>query len=561
VASKLVAKGLDLAYMLDLDVPTILFGDQHRLGQILLNLVSNAAKFTESGGILITVTAQAHSEATYEIHFGIADTGIGIPPAQHAQVFNAFQQLHSQGAQESPGVGLGLAIAKQLSELMGGRMWLESTVGVGSTFHFTILADAPPGQPGEQPAALANLAGKHLLIVDQKAQSQQALSAYARVRNMQVSIASSAQQALSARAPERPFDVVVADIRAGSQGPAALVAQLREHFGSPALPVILLAPLGPHDTSALADQHDMLLRKPIKLSQLQELLLRLFGDRQPRGGIEVTGAQPAPAPAARLPRILLAEDDRATQQLGLRILQNLGLPHAAVNTGSQALAALEERHYEIVLLDIQMPGMTGLEAARLIRQRCSSDRQPYLIAITASTEAEVRAECLKAGIDDYLLKPLEIPQLQAALARYYAHIAAPTSHAEQLLQHELGTPAGAPPTSAALDPDGLDRIRTLFGPQQEKLRALFASYGEDSTELVRQMYAANAAGDLQQLQQNVHQLKSGSTIVAALPLASLCTQFEQAIYSAEPTNLQTWIERIAAELSEVKHALAKEAQR
>jgi PAS domain S-box-containing protein len=563
MASKVAAKGLDLAYTLDPDLPAIFFGDQHRLGQILLNLLGNAAKFTESGGILISVAAQPISEAAYEIHFSIADTGIGIAPAQHEQVFNAFQQLHGPAAYASPGIGLGLAIAKQLSELMGGRMWLESTVGVGSTFHFTIVADTPPAQAGDRLVGLANLVGKHLLIIDQHAQSRQALSAYARARGMRVSIAETAQQALAASAPAQPFDVIAADIREASQDPARLAARLREHFGTPKLPIILLAPLGPQDTGAQAGLRSMLLRKPIKLSQLQELLLWLFGQRS-GGETDIAQAQPAtPAPLVRLPRILLAEDDRANQQLGLRILQKLGLPHTAVTTGAQALAALDERLYDIVLLDIQMPGMSGLETARLIRQRCPQERQPYLIAITASTAADVRAECLKAGINDYLIKPLEISQLQAALAQYDAQAAARAGQPKQLLQHELGTPAlaGATAAPAALDPDALDRIRTLLGPQQEKLHALFASYGEDSAALVQQMHAAEAAGDLRMLQQSLHQLKSSSTIVAAIPLANLCTQFEQALSTAEPAGWLAWIERIAAEASEVQHALTHEAQR
>lgn len=562
IASKVAAKGLDLAYTLDPHLPAIFFGDQHRLGQILLNLLGNAAKFTQSGGILISVTAQPISEATYELHFSVADTGIGIPPAQHEQVFKAFQQLHGPAAHESPGIGLGLAIAKQLSELMGGRMWLESTVGVGSTFHFTIVAEAPPAQADDRPAAIANLAGKHMLIIDPHVQSQQALGAYARAQNLLVSIAGSVQQVLAASAPAQPFDVVAADIREG-QDPATLAAQLREHFGTPELPLILLTPLGPQDPSALVDQHSMMLRKPIKLSQLQRLLQSLFG-QHPRRAIEATHArQPAAStPLASQPRILLAEDDRANQQLGLRILQKLGLPHTAVATGAQALAALDEGHYDIVLLDIQMPGMSGLEAAQLIRQRYPRDRQPYLIAITATTSADVRAECLKAGVNDYLIKPLEIAQLQAALGLYTARAAMHTAQHGQLLQHELGTPASASATAAAaLDPDALERIRSLFGPQQEKLRTLFASYGEDSAALVAQMYAADAAGDQRLLQQSVHQLKSSSTLVAALALANLCTEFEGALLTAGPADRRAWIERIAAEVREVKRALAHEAQR
>jgi len=399
------------------------------------------------------------------------------------------------------------------------------------------------------------------LIIDQHAQSRQALSAYARARDMRVSIAETAQQALAASAPAQPFDVVAADIRQASQDPARLAAQLREHFGTPELPIILLAPLGPQDTGALTDQHNLLLRKPIKLSQLQELLLWFF-DQRPGSAIGIAHAQPAaPGPLVRLPRILLAEDDRANQQLGLQILQKLGLPHTAVTTGNQALAALDEGHYDIVLLDIQMPGMSGLEAARRIRQRYPHDRQPYLIAITASTWADVRAECLKAGINNYLIKPLEISQLQAALAQYDAQPKARAAEWEQLLQHQLGTPAlaGVTAAPAALDPDALDRIRALLGPRQEKLRALFASYGEDSTALVQQMYAAEAAGDQRMLQQSLHKLKSGSTIVAALPLANLCTEFEQLLSRAEPADWRAWIDRIAAEVSEAQRALAHEA--
>ncbi len=559
VTGKVADKQLDLAYTLAFNAPTILIGDQQRLRQILVDLLSNAAKFTNTGGIFISVAARPLTQECYELHFSVADTGVGIAPSQLDKIFDSFHQLDSSAAAQSPGTGLGLTIGKRLSEIMGGRMWVESTLGIGSTFSFTVNLAAIPDPPGERSATLAGLAGRHMLVIDRHAQTQQALTSYAQSAGMPISVVGSLPEALALARTGARFDVVVADIRAAGGDQAALSHQLREQLAMPALPMILLAPLGQRDDRIRSEQHN-LLRKPLKLSQLQATLISIFTDQRPGTSEHLPQSTTDERPASKLPCILVAEDDRANNQLAQRILDKLGYPHTSVSSGAQALAALEHEHYDIVLLDIQMPDLDGIEATRMIRRRYPSDRQPYLIALTATTSPDIRALCLQAGMNAYLTKPLQIPELQAVLARYAAYTADQPPHAEDLRARILGTSAADNPPAAytpePLDHQTLDRVRALFGPDQiGRLHELIERYNNDTAAVITRMHAANAAGDHSVLEHAVHQLKSSSAIVAALPLTNLCKQFETAMQTTSSDERQAWIDRIEAEFIRVRAAL------
>jgi signal transduction histidine kinase/CheY-like chemotaxis protein/HPt (histidine-containing phosphotransfer) domain-containing protein len=564
VTGRVADRSLDLAYILDPHAPAIVVGDQLRLRQILVNLLSNAVKFTDTGGIFVSMAARTLDQDRYELHFSVADTGSGISPAEIETVFDSFQQLDSSPVAQSLGTGLGLTIGKRLSEVMGGRMWVESALGAGSTFHFTIVVSAAPDLISDGLAARPQLAAKHLLIVDRHPQSRQAICMYAQSIGMRVSAASSALEALAWADCGAQFDVAVADMRDANGEQISLAIQLRELSHRPALPVILLAPLGMQDNRTRAGEYDLLLHKPLKLSQLEAALFQIFADQTQPEAAAIAQHQPTvPDTMSALPRILIAEDDRANQQLALRVLQIMGYPHAAVSTGAQTLAMLEREYYDIVLLDIHMPDLDGLAATRLIRRHYRAERQPYLIAITASASPDIRAECLSAGMNDYLSKPLQIPQLQAAITRYQASISASTAPEQYLHDRTVGTPVqeyeSAPSTSAPLDTETFARVRALFGPGQDvELRTLIESYRTDSAALITKMHVANATEDHSLLEQAVHQLKSSSAIVAALPLAELCKEFEAALHTNGTYDWQVWIERTEAEFTRVRAALNKE---
>jgi CheY-like chemotaxis protein/HPt (histidine-containing phosphotransfer) domain-containing protein len=314
-----------------------------------------------------------------------------------------------------------------------------------------------------------------------------------------------------------------------------------------------------HDAGLSADERDILLRKPLKLSQLQAALLRLFTNELESDHSDIP-AHPAQHPGVALPRIVLAEDDSTHQQIGRRILQLLGYPHVVVSTGEQVLVALEVEHYDIALLDLQMPGMNGIEVARAIRRRWPADRQPYLIALTAHIAADMHEKCLGAGMNDYLTKPLQMLELQAALARYHAQSGSEVVLGKQLHANAVGaieTHNVAPRSGDwPLDVQALQRLRALFGPQQQgQLRDLIESYLSDTASLVMMMYEATARQDASLIQRATHRLKSSSAFIAALPLATLCEQFEQALSTTRPDDWLAWVQGIEAEFLQVKAAL------
>jgi CheY-like chemotaxis protein/HPt (histidine-containing phosphotransfer) domain-containing protein len=312
------------------------------------------------------------------------------------------------------------------------------------------------------------------------------------------------------------------------------------------------------------DEPELLLHKPLKLSQFQALLLRLFSKAWRDD--DVTGAAPywpeRPASAA-LPRILIAEDDHTNQQLAARILQRAGYPYTLVSTGAQVLATLEHEHYGIIFLDVQMPDLNGFETARLIRQNCSIEPQPYIIAITAGTSPDIEEQCLSAGMNYFLAKPLQIPQLYAALAQYEAYIAAPATATHDIYARAVGAfasdKAAARSHSEPLDTAVVRQVRTLFGPEHgTRLRELVETYRNDSAALLTIMRAAYADHDHSLFGQAIHKLKSSSAIVAALPLADLCKQVETAMHTSTADDWESWIQKIEAEFGRVQISLEKE---
>jgi signal transduction histidine kinase/CheY-like chemotaxis protein len=438
---------LDLAYLIDPDLPDEIIGDGLRLRQILINLLGNAVKFTETGEVVLTAArlraedpaapggdgARPPSDADRDkhapspgqgqsqdgvltVHFTVRDTGVGISPERITELFQPFEQADSSITRRFGGTGLGLAISRRLVELMGGSIWAKSTPGQGSTFHFTMPGrEVPPSQRHPHPAAPTNLRGRHLLAVDDNPTNLQILARQAEVLGMDARLTCSPTEALSWIREGVRFDVAVLDLRMPGMDGITLAQQIHRH--QPQLPMIILSSLGGPgpalETRALISAF---LSKPVKPKQLQASLARalLPKDRQQPAsaapGMQVPGMQPT--------RILLAEDNRVNQQLALRMLDKLGYQADVADDGTQALDAVRRKTYDIVLMDVHMPVMNGLEASRAIHDLWPEGRRPRIIALTASATREDHDACTAAGMDDYLTKPLTLKALQAALARW-----------------------------------------------------------------------------------------------------------------------------------------------
>lgn len=404
VSASAAGKGLDLVYFTDDQVADVLIGDVTRLRQVLVNLVGNAVKFTDRGEVIITVDGRQSHDGRYEVHFSIRDTGIGISPDQMARLFQSFSQIDASTTRKYGGTGLGLAISKRLVELMGGRIWAESEPGLGSVFHFTVMAEPGaieqrPYQRRSQPA----LAGKRLLVVDDNKSSCRMLTSFARRWGVLARDASSAAEALRLAGEER-FDAAILDMKMPGMSAKALAKELSS---AREMPVAVMGHLGAREPLA----RERFLAKPVKLSMLYDLLMSIFSQsRASRPAAVLDGPG-----LTRDLRVLLAEDNAVNQKVALKMLERLGCRADVAANGIEVLQALERQHYDVILMDVQMPEMDGLEAARLARERWPLG--PKIIAITAYALEGDRERCLEAGMDDYISKPVQMKELAEALAR------------------------------------------------------------------------------------------------------------------------------------------------
>src|SRR6516225_9127704 len=412
ISSRAAEKGLDIAYLFEGDMPAAIQGDLTRLRQILLNLLSNAVKFTDKGEVVLTVTSEGE-----QLEFAVRDTGIGLDEKAQTSLFHSFSQANSSTTRKYGGTGLGLAISKKLTELMGGTMWVESVgLGHGSTFHFTIRcqrADLPKGTRrdfiGTQPA----LQGKRLLVVDDNATNRRILALQTAKWGMSVHDTEAPEKALEILMRDS-FDLAILDMHMPSMDGATLAARIREAGQS--LPLVLFSSAG--ISKEVSDGlFAARLAKPLRQSQLFDTLVTLLvHDAAPRQS--AASAQPRidPQMASRHAlRILLAEDNVVNQKLALRLLQQMGYRADLASNGLEAIECVARQTYDVVLMDVQMPEMDGLEASRHINTRWPAGQRPRIIAMTANAMQGDRELCLAAGMDDYVSKPIRLDELVAAL--------------------------------------------------------------------------------------------------------------------------------------------------
>ncbi len=420
IASK---KGLDLAYVIEHDAPATVTGDITRLRQILLNLLNNAIKFTERGEVVVTVSATLAGARSQILSFAVRDTGIGIAPDQMQRVFQPFSQVDVSTTRKYGGTGLGLAISRRLAELMGGSMWVDSEPGAGSTFHFSVEVDANPadGRNAELISDQPDLSGRRLLVVDPNATNRHIVELQTITWGMATRGTASATEAMEWIRHGDPFDVAILDMHSPEMDGLALASEIRELRDARELPVVLLSSIGRRDAAAEKITPAAYLSKPIKPSHLLDALLEVCAHQQP-----VHAASPAqrisgPTSAElaeRSPlRILLAEDNAVNQKLALRLLAQLGYRADVAGNGLEVIAALERQPYDVVLMDVQMPELDGLEATRRIRTQWVPPASPRIIAMTANAMHGDREACLAAGMDDYVSKPIRMHDLLAALQR------------------------------------------------------------------------------------------------------------------------------------------------
>ena len=525
-AAKLLAlraaeKKIELACHIVPEVPERVFGDPGRLRQVLLNLMGNAVKFTAEGEVVLRVTVEAASADRVTLHFAVSDTGIGIPEAQLSRIFQAFTQGDSSTTRRYGGTGLGLAIVVRLVELMGGRVWVESAEGRGSTFFFTSSFDLPQTVSAAGPAVTPRaLDGLRLLVVDDNATNRRILDemlASWQMKPTTVSDADAALRTLKNSAKDDAFDAMITDCQMPDVDGFTLAHRVRTQRRFAKLPIVMLTSVGQPDE--LMRRHrrdvDVFLTKPIKHSDLLEALARIFGvatrDGRTEPRIERIGARPR-----RRLHVLLAEDNPVNRKLVTTLLEQRGHHVKAVENGRMAVDAVTPGRgvpFDLVLMDLQMPEMGGLEATRAIREREDGARRLPLIALTAHAMQGDRERCLAAGMDGYLSKPIDVDELIAAVERY-ADGGAPAAAAA----------AVAPPVTLAV----FDERAALgyTGGDRRLLAEVVKLFRADCGPSLRRIDRAIERRDPEALRMAAHRLKGAIATVGAAASRQIAADLE-----------------------------------
>ena len=416
VAPRAAEKNLELGCLVGDGVPAGIAGDAGRLRQVLLNLLSNAVKFTETGEVVVDLDAEAAGDGVWRVIVAVRDTGIGIPPDRIERLFESFSQVDASTTRRYGGTGLGLAISKRLIELMGGTLHAESEQDVGSTFRIELRAneaEVPTRIPAgsEQP----QIEGKRLLVVDDNATNREIVSRQAHSWGMDAVQAESPARALELIESGERFDVAVLDMLMPEMDGRELAREIRRHRTLQELPLVLVTSLGRLPEARTAEEFSAQLSKPLKASQLFDALMRVFaaqeGDEAGVARGEVGAAETSTL------RILLAEDNAVNQTVALALLGKMGYRADVVWNGLEALEALERQPYDVVLMDVQMPELDGLDTTRRICERWPDGARPRIIAMTANALQEDRDACFAAGMNDYVAKPIRAEALADALQR------------------------------------------------------------------------------------------------------------------------------------------------
>jgi two-component system, sensor histidine kinase and response regulator len=543
-AEQATKKGLELACDVSPALHRAYRGDALRLRQILINLVGNAIKFTEKGAVFVGVEERASAANACELRFEVRDTGIGIKSDSQQTIFDSFSQEDGSTTRKYGGTGLGLSICKRLVELMRGEIGVDSEPGGGSTFHFSVTLEREPGSA--RASDRGALPPARILIVAHHAFTREILSAQLTHWKLQVSVADSGAQALELLQLQRanPVDVVLLERHMPVMDGMSVVGALQSDSRLRALPVIMMAstfagglPENPQSPGVAA-----WLNKPVRRAVLRDCLKSVLNGSPAQKSPppdRLCTLQPSGALGGRV--VLLVEDNPVNQELASEMLAILGATVVNAWNGEDALARLEERQFDVVLLDCQMPDVDGYQVSRRWRAREAAQprqRRTPIIALTANALQGAAQKCLDAGMDDYLAKPFTFEELRGAL--------------DAQLQGHLG----ATPSDEPLDRKALDALSRIDAPGAASLREKVVQvYLQSAGGFVHELSAALATGDFGAAGAAASALKSGSADVGAVSLIDLCTQLEAAIRASDPAAAGKLGRRLTAEYDRAVAAL------
>ena len=561
-------KGLEFTILMEPEVPSRLCGDPGRLRQVLTNLVGNAVKFTERGEVAVGVSLDSEDEKTVTLRFAVRDTGIGIPEAKRESLFHPFTQADASTTRRFGGTGLGLSIAKSLVELFNGQIGAMSVPGEGSTFWFTArfekqavahaVSDSEVQSVLDEPP-LASIEGARILAVDDNSTNRKVIAGMLDSWGARHVEAEGAREALgllwSAVREKDPYSVAILDMQMPEIDGETLGAMIRQERALDGTFLVMMTSMGSRGDAVRLEKAGFAayLTKPVKQSQLHDCLLTVLnhgvGLSVPKASRIITRHSLADQAKDRV-RVLLAEDNLINQKVALAMLEKLGYRADAVANGREALDVLGSRPYDLVLMDVQMPEMDGLEAAANVRDPKSAvrDHSIPIVALTAAAMTGDREKCLAAGMDDYLTKPLRPEELRRVIEQWTSRAEGTSRIAgESAVLPPVPVPAAlsAPAQETPVPVFDREALLQTLGGDKELAREIVAEFVVDVRRQLDVLHQGVASGSAAHLARQAHTLKGASATAGALRLTAEATRLEADAKGAGEGRLEGGDERVA----------------
>lgn len=546
IALSAAEKGLELASLINHDLPLRLRGDPHRIRQILGNLASNAVKFTERGEIVVRAKRVEDDERGVVVRFEVQDTGVGVAPEQQSKLFEAFKQADASTTRKYGGTGLGLAISAKLTKLMGGEIGVENVPGGGSNFWFTV----PMGRATTEIPKRVELRGRRVLVVDDNSVNRDILHQHILGWDMRNGSAESGSQALNlpraAAARGEHYDVAILDMQMPQMNGLELARLIKADPAIASVRLIILSSIGDHCVSAAcaAAGVDSYLTKPARQSELYDCLAQTIA-KASSDSLKATGEKNHRGSIGKLPggssdvRILIAEDHPVNQQVALGVLANLGYVVDVVASGSEAVAGAASGRYAAILMDCQMPQMDGYTATRAIRSAERGGEHLPIIALTADVGSDTRAKCLDAGMDDYITKPIDPPGLCAVLQRWLTNV------------DQVNPP---------VDPAAIDMLRKLETTTPGLVDQVIELFLRDTSERLNQLLNSAEEEDPLQMALIAHTIRGAAANLGAGGMVAVCKELEKLANGGELDGAKQRAATLSREFERVQSSLAEFAK-